>query len=76
MTLNIYFLLRNKAKFDKKYEGDEESMRFEIYKKSLAEVEEHNKKFEAGLETYAKGMNNFSDWTEEESNNLHGVIQP
>lgn len=51
-------------------------MRFELYKKSLAEVEEHNKKYEAGSETYTKGMNNFSDWTEEESKNLLGDISP
>ena len=37
-----------------------------IWKQNLARVTEHNKRHERGLETYTKGMNEFSDLTWEE----------
>ncbi|CAO1330545.1 unnamed protein product [Diamesa hyperborea] len=65
-----------KAHHEKQYDGVEDAKRFEIYQRSVAEVEAHNKKHAEGLETYTKALNQFSDWTPEESAAFQGVIQP
>ncbi|XP_063695664.1 cathepsin L-like proteinase [Culicoides brevitarsis] len=44
----------------------EEQMRKQIFSKHLEEIEEHNARYAAGIETYEKGINQFSDLTYEE----------
>jgi cathepsin L len=50
-----------KLKFGKKYNEKEESYRLGVWLKNFAYVESHNKRFEAGLETYNLEMNEFAD---------------
>ncbi|CAO1311151.1 unnamed protein product [Diamesa tonsa] len=65
-----------KAHHEKQYDGAEDAKRFEIYQRNVAEVEAHNKKHAEGLVTYTQVLNQFSDWTPEESAAFHGVIKP
>jgi hypothetical protein len=44
----------------------EEVFRKRIFQKKLQEVENHNERYRQGLETYELGVNQFSDYTEEE----------
>lgn len=44
----------------------EEQYRFKVFLKNQEKINEHNKRYEEGLETYHMGMNHFGDWTEEE----------
>ncbi|CAG9854682.1 unnamed protein product [Phyllotreta striolata] len=44
----------------------EEKLRFNIFQQTLKKIEEHNKKYNAGLSTYWMGINQFSDLTTEE----------
>lgn len=56
-----------KKKYDKVYRNpSEESHRRKIYEMSLAEIEEHNKKYAAGEVTWQKGIDAFSDLTDDE----------
>jgi len=56
-----------KTAYQMTYENDiEELLRKEIFLSNVQMIEEHNKKFEAGEETYGMGVNQFSDLTESE----------
>lgn len=57
-----------KRQFKKKYQArsKEEITRKNIFAKNLAEIEEHNKRYAAGEETYEQGINQFSDLTSDE----------
>ena len=56
-----------KIKFEKGFKSlVEETERKAIFMENLDKVESHNAKFEAGLTTYKKGINQYSDWTWEE----------
>ncbi|VDM98018.1 unnamed protein product [Thelazia callipaeda] len=45
------------------------------FAKNLRIIDEHNKRFEQGLETFKMGLNEMSDWTEEELRGLTGFKQ-
>ncbi|KAJ3637180.1 hypothetical protein MTP99_000656 [Tenebrio molitor] len=48
-----------------------------IFEKKLQEVENHNERYRQGLETYELGVNQFSDYTEEElTPYTHGLLLP
>lgn len=66
------------AKYNRKFKTSEESrMSFQNFARSHAIVQEHNKRYEAGLETYAMGLNRFSDLDPVESvRNFTGLILP
>ena len=56
-----------KLKFEKGFKSiGHETERKVIFMENLREIESHNAKFEAGLTTYKKGINYYSDWTWEE----------
>jgi len=56
-----------KAVHEKVYASNaEESLRKEIFEKNVARIEEHNQKFEAGIESYKQGINQFTDMLQEE----------
>merc|ERR1711872_806117 len=46
--------------------GSEESLRKEIFNRNVAMIEEHNKKYEAGEETFKMGINKFTDMLQSE----------
>ncbi|XP_064538074.1 protein CTLA-2-beta-like [Drosophila montana] len=56
-----------KQKYQKDYQssGDEEK-RQSIFCENLSEIEKHNAAYDLGLETYKKGVNEFSDKTQDE----------
>lgn len=49
-----------------------EPARLMKYAENVKMVQEHNERYEKGLETYKMGLNEMSDWTEEEKEQLHG----
>uniref|UniRef100_A0A6P7GFN2 Cathepsin L-like proteinase n=1 Tax=Diabrotica virgifera virgifera TaxID=50390 RepID=A0A6P7GFN2_DIAVI len=55
-----------KTKFNRYYGAEEDKFRFQIFQKRLRDFEEHNAKYEKGEEQWTKGVNQFSDWTEEQ----------
>lgn len=58
-----------KNTFEKSYNSSEEEFRrLIIYQNNVKEIEEHNKKFKEGKVTFTKGINQFTDWTNEEWN--------
>lgn len=52
--------------FDKSYGTDQDKIRFEIFKKNVALIEEHNARFARGEETSVNGINQFTDMTQDE----------
>ncbi|XP_019871022.1 procathepsin L [Aethina tumida] len=44
----------------------EQRLRYQIYLNNLQEIEEHNARYEKGLTTYKKAVNQFADMTKEE----------
>ncbi|XP_053159328.1 procathepsin L-like isoform X2 [Hemicordylus capensis] len=66
-----------KSTHDKVYsEGKEEAFRRAIWEKNLAMVEQHNREEALGEHTYRMGMNQFSDWTDEEFNERMSCFNP
>uniref|UniRef100_A0A6P7HBA2 Cathepsin L-like proteinase n=1 Tax=Diabrotica virgifera virgifera TaxID=50390 RepID=A0A6P7HBA2_DIAVI len=55
-----------KAEFSKKYGLAEDKFRFQLFQKKLREIEQHNEKYEKGEIGWSKGINQFSDWTDDE----------
>lgn len=52
--------------YKRNFTATEEAERFEIFKRQVKEVEEHNKKFEKGEVSWTMGINQFSDRKEDE----------
>lgn len=50
-------------------------MRMDLFLKSIAQVEEHNAKYDKGESTYKQGLNHMSDWTEAERSRLTGGLR-
>ncbi|KAL3274652.1 hypothetical protein HHI36_016032 [Cryptolaemus montrouzieri] len=44
----------------------EAEKRFSIFEDNLREIEEHNRRYYNGEESYTKGINEFADWTDQE----------
>uniref|UniRef100_A0A336MJU0 CSON002170 protein n=1 Tax=Culicoides sonorensis TaxID=179676 RepID=A0A336MJU0_CULSO len=61
-----------KLEYNKVYPlSTEENMRKGIFERNLADVMEHNARYLSGMETYEKGVNQFSDLTYEEFAELY-----
>ncbi|XP_070504509.1 cathepsin L-like proteinase [Chironomus tepperi] len=65
-----------KLEHNKNYSETEDAERFEIFKKTLARIEEHNAKYEKGETTYKMGLNHMSDWKDEEKQGILGLRKP
>ncbi|XP_045462036.1 uncharacterized protein LOC123672095 [Harmonia axyridis] len=66
--------VKYKADFNKKYDSpEEEAQRKQLFVKTLQEVESHNAKYQQGLVTWTKGINQFADWTPEEFKRIQGT---
>ncbi|CAD7093292.1 unnamed protein product [Hermetia illucens] len=50
-----------KKKYDKNYYSEEDCARREIYAENKKRIEKHNQLYRAGKESYAKGINQFTD---------------
>ena len=49
--------------FEKEYENEEERLlRFNWFQKNKADIVRHNARFDAGLETHQKAINQFADY--------------
>ena len=75
---NLSFELSNndqwnqwKLQHKKVYHTVEAARRYRIWKKELSEVMEHNRRYKMGLETYTKGMNEFSDLSWEDFRDIY-----
>lgn len=66
-----------KNEFNKNYYGDEalEQYRKEIFLNNLNDVNEHNKRKDAGDESYEMGVNQFSDMLESEIDSMFSINQ-
>lgn len=64
-----------KKNFEKSYkDADDEKKHRDIYMENKKSIAEHNAKYEKGEETYTKGINQFSDMTEEECQQYTGFV--
>lgn len=50
-----------KRKYNKIYDSEEDCSRREIYSENKKRIEKHNELYKAGMESYAKGINQFTD---------------
>ncbi|XP_072399417.1 protein CTLA-2-alpha-like [Diabrotica undecimpunctata] len=57
-----------KEKYNKSYDEAEDAMRFALFKERFYKIKAHNKRYEAGEVTWREGLNEFTDWTEEQRN--------
>jgi len=55
-----------KEKFGKMYEDAEHAAKFDVFKANVQRIAEHNKLYEAGLESFHMAVNQFADMTSEE----------
>ncbi|VDN04313.1 unnamed protein product [Thelazia callipaeda] len=51
---------------------DLEYRRFMTYRENMKKIDEHNRRYELGEETYEMGINKFTDYQPEELSKLHG----
>lgn len=56
--------------FERNYDDDEDKMRFKLFVDTIAEINKHNEKFARGLVEVAAGLNEYSDWSDEEKQKL------
>lgn len=64
-------------KFNKNYaSASEHQARYEAFKSNLVDIEEHNIRYEQGLETWYKAVNQFTDMTPEEFKKLLSAAPP
>lgn len=59
--------------FERNYTSDEELSRFELFRDTLDQIKEHNKKFELGKVDVPATLNEYSDWTDDEKRKLLGT---
>ena len=70
--LKIDSLWKNwKRNHGRQYTIEEDARRRAIWKRELDHVNRHNQRFEEGLETYLKGMNEYSDLEWEEFRRMY-----
>lgn len=60
--------------YGKNYNSTEGARRFELYKKKKAEIDAHNELYKQRKSSYSEGLNKFSDYTQEELDNMRGSV--
>jgi len=65
-----------KMQFNRLYTEEEEIERRGVWESTVEFVNRHNMEADMGLHTYTVGLNQFSDWTDEEYKMLLGFNQP
>jgi bacterioferritin (cytochrome b1) len=56
--------------FKKTYADAEDKTRFKLFTDTLEQIKEHNEKFKKGLADMEAGLNEYSDWNDEEKRKL------
>lgn len=59
--------------FKRNYTAQEDKNRFELFRDTLEQISEHNKKFEMGKADVVATLNEYSDWTDDEKRKLLGT---
>ena len=65
-----------KQKFNKQYTAEEDVTRYNIYLQTMEEINEHNTRANAGLETFFQGETVHTDMTHDEVNKKNGWGKP
>lgn len=77
LSIDIDFVtFCHQKQYDKVYPAEEDKMRFQIFVKTLASIEEQNRKFQSGESSWAAGLNEHSDRTPEENQKRYGIPLP
>ncbi|XP_054257151.1 procathepsin L-like [Macrosteles quadrilineatus] len=63
-----------KIEYEKDYRDEEELTRKEIFMNNLNFIRCHNEKYERGEVTFTVGINQFADWTNDETRKMNGFI--
>jgi Cathepsin propeptide inhibitor domain (I29) len=58
------------VEFKKSYTGEEDKARFMLFVDTLAQIDKHNEKFAKGLAEVEAGLNEYSDWSDDEKQKL------
>lgn len=64
-----------KAEFNKTYDEEQDPLRRQVFEDNKQIIDEHNARFAQGKETYEMGVNQFTDFLEDEFNgNINGMV--
>jgi hypothetical protein len=61
------------VEFKRNYNDEEDKARFLLFKDTLEQIKDHNKKFELGKADVPATLNEYSDWTDEDKRKLLGM---
>lgn len=59
--------------FKRNYSIEEDKVRFSYFNDTLQQIKEHNKKYKMGKADVPAGLNEYSDWSDEEKRKLLGM---
>lgn len=66
-------MLKLQLEFKRNYTEEEDKTRFSLFNNTLAQIKEHNEKFELGKADVPATLNEYSDWTDEDKRELLGM---
>jgi Cathepsin propeptide inhibitor domain (I29) len=58
------------VEFKKNYADEEDKMRFMLFADTIEQINKHNEKFSKGLVEVEAGLNEYSDWSNDEKQKL------
>ncbi|CRL00263.1 CLUMA_CG013536, isoform A [Clunio marinus] len=59
-----------KVDFKKSYDKKQDETRFELFRATLKQIDDHNVKFKKGEVEHEAGLNEYSDWNDAEKMKL------